>query len=331
MIFIFSYSVIPLFQAFVPERYADYNIFLIPFVENCDITQYPKRDGITLNSDNVTATHDGIYQPTRDPLKWWFNCLSYNLTGTPKLIPVLFNIGLMPLVYLLTITITKDRFVSFIALIAFSYNPLYSNWIGSGLYDQIWSFFLVLSVLMIFKIKDQDISTIPLLLSISAKTLTLMYFPSWIFTILNSGKSKKQILKLFLFTTLLFILVFVFLYFHQDDLFGGSIGFHPERLHEAIWGNWEMLWLEIPFLLIFTLLSVNFIPINPSPNRKLCAIWILNSLITTPIIFLFTNQIQFVYRFVPLAVFMSIFIAITIKDSITFFIENRKYRLPKSK
>lgn len=53
----------------------------------------------------------------------------------------------------------------------------------------------------------------------------------------------------------------------------------------------------------------------------LCIVWILNSFATTPLIFLFTNQFQFVYRFVPLAVFMSIFIGIVIIEMGNFIKE----------
>lgn len=328
VLFIIITSVPAIVQSYQPDPQPDYNIFIIPYVKNCHILQYPQRDGYTLNSDNVTATHNGKYAPTRDPLKWWMNCVSYKVTGSPKLIPILFNIGLMPLVYLLTKSLTKDHLIALIALIAFGNNPLYHDWIGNGTYDQVWSFFLVLSLYILFKQKGIDFSPVTLALSMTAKSLTVMYLPAWLFTIKHTQKTRKEKIELSLIIIggLLFIIGYLVIIKHVDPI-GGSFGFFPGNWHDIVYRDLEMLWPEIPFLMIFTLLSVNFLPLSPSPHRKLCAIWILNSLITTPIIFLFTTQFQFVYRFVPLAVFMSIFIAITINDIGKFIVENRINRL----
>lgn len=332
LLFMVAMSIPALAQSYKPDPQPDYNIFVIPFVQNCHVTKYPERDGYDLNKDNVTATHNGNYQPTRDPLKWWINCVSYKLTASPKLIPILFNIGLMPLVYLITINLTKDRLTSLISLIAFGNNPLYHDWIGSGTYDQVWAFFLVLSIYIILKNKETSFFTpITLVLSMAAKSLTAMYLPSLIYTIFKSPSDKKKKIELtaLCIGTLIFIAGYLVLFKHVDPV-SSSYGFFPENWHDAAYRNWEMLWPEIPFLMIFTLLNVNFQPLQPSPHRKLCAIWILNALITTPIIFLFTTQFQFVYRFVPLAVFMSIFIAITINDLGQFILDYKLNRLPKN-
>jgi len=321
-------SVPAIAQSYTPDPQPDYNIFIIPFVQNCHVQHYPLRDGVTLNADNVTATHDGKYKPTRDPLKWWVNCLSYKVTGSPKLIPILFNIGLMPLVYLLTLQLTKDRLVSLIALIAFTNNPLYHDWLSSGTYDQVWSFFLVLSIYIVFKQKEIDMSPITLLLSMAAKSLTAMYLPAWLYTIWKTPKNRKEKITLSVICVGSLLLILGYVHFTNTNPFGGIFGFFPGNWHDAAYRDFEMLWPEVPFLMIFTLLSVNFEPVNPSPYRRLCAIWILNALITTPIIFLFTTQFQFVYRFVPLAVFMSIFIAITINDLGKFFVDYKLNKLP---
>lgn len=308
---------------------SDTTAFMIPYVQKCHVMQYPQRENYNV-IDNKTVSYTGDFSPTREPLKWWINCLSYKTTGSFKLIPVLFNIGLMPLVYLLTLELSKDRLVSLISLIAFTNNPLYHDWIGSGTYDQVWSFFLILSVYLIFKSKEAIASPFTIIISTAAKILTLMYLPAFFYTIKQSKLSRREKIILPLACIGAVLLVGAFVLEHtKGDLIGSAIGFYPQNWHDAAYHNWEMLWPEIPFLMIFTLLSVNFVPVHPSPWRKLCAIWILNALITTPIISLFTNQIQFVYRFVPLAVFMSIFISITINDIGKFVLDYKINRLPK--
>lgn len=311
----------------IPDPYPDYNIFIIPFVENCHLSKYPERDGVILNPDNVTATHSGQYTPTRDPLKWWVNCLSFKITNNPKIIPVFFNIGLMPLVYLLALNLTRDRFLSLISLIAFCLNPLYYNWISSGTYDQVWSFFLLLSMYLLFKTKKSTLSPFSLALSIAAKSLTLLYLPAWLYSLKELVTNKKIKLEIIMILASIILVTLIFLSKSQINIIGGTIGFYPNHLHDVTWGNWELLWPEIPFIMVFFLISVNFRPLHPSPNRNICLVWMLNALLTTPLIYLFTNQFQFVYRFVPLAVFMSIFISITINDLGKFIIDNKLNRI----
>lgn len=329
ILFIIAMSIPAIAQSYAPDPQPDYNIFIKPFVEQCHVFKYPQRDGVQLNPDNVTATHSGKFQPSRDPLKWWINCVSYKVTGSPKLIPILFNIGIMPLVYLLTFAMTNRRLVSMIALIAFANNPLYHDWLGSGTYDQVWSFFLVLAIYFLIKQKKSDNAVISLILSIAAKSYTFMFLPAWLYTIKTCSIKNSNKILWAIISIIGLSLIIGYVYLLNHDPIGGRIGFFPNNGHDIVYRNLEMLWPEIPFLMIFTMLSVNFQPLVPSPYRRLCAIWILNSLITTPIIFLFTTQFQFVYRFVPLAVFMSIFIAITIKDTAQFIIDNRLNRIPR--
>lgn len=310
-----------IYQAWQPDPQPDFNMFVIPFVAHCNIFEYPQRDGYILTS-NTTALHDGSYHPTRDPLKWWFNCLSYKVFNTPKLVPIFFNIGLMPLVYLLSMQLTRDKLISLIAFGAFTANPLYSQWVTSGTYDQVWSFFLVLSIYLMYRFKN-NVFGISYLTSLAAKALGLMYLPSLVFSYLNSqrdGKTKTMFLMVVIGSvTVLSILFFGIMPWY----IGGSIGLHMENVHRALYDNVGMLLPEIPFLAIFGYLSMTYKPQIPTPNKLLCAIWIVNAFLTTPIIYLFTNQFQFVYRFVPLAVFMSIFIGITIVDISRCYVESR--------
>lgn len=307
---------------------SDTYAFVIPYVQKCHVLQYPQRENYQV-INNATMKYTGDFSPTREPLKWWLNCLSYKTTGSFKLIPVLFNIGLMPLVYLLTLQFTKDRLVSLISLVAFTSNPLYHDWIASGTYDQVWSFFLILSIYILFKSKEWIATPLTLILSMAAKALTAMYLPAIFYTIKQTKHDRKTKILASLLCVAAILLVIGYVIEQKVNLVGAATGFYPQNWHDAAYHNWEMLWPEIPFLMIFTLLSVNFVPVHPSPWRKLCAVWILNALITTPVISLFSMQIQFVYRFVPLAVFMSIFIAITINDVGKWIVDYKLNRLQK--
>jgi len=322
LLIILTQSVFPLMQAWSPDPEPDYKYFIIPYVQTCNPFEYPERQNYTKTIVIVDGQEmvipeyqTGVFEPTRNPLKWWLNCVSYKIFDTPKLVPIFFNISLMPLVYLLTVQLTKDRFIGLLALGAFVANPLYSNWISSGIYDQVWSFFLILSVYLMYRFKDGGLPYLSFFVSLTAKTLGLLYLPAWFYSYIKTESSKTRKI---MFTFILFALlacVFIISGGKLQWFTGGELGFHPENEHDIIYRNFEMLWEIVLPLVFFVLLSTNFRPEHPSPLRLLCVIWMVNGLFTTVIIYLFSNQFQFVYRFVPFAVFMSIFVAVVFVDT----------------
>ena len=315
-------SINSVFQAWTPDPQPDYNLVVLPSVKGCDVLQYPQTENNQL-LPNGTVIDTHTKQPSRDPLKWWMNCLSYQATGSPKLIPIFFNLALMPLVYLLTLQLTKDKLISFIAFTAFFFNPLYKDWINSGTYDQVWSFFLILSVYVNFKFRNTANSIVLFLVSLTAKPLGILYIPSILYG-LKDNKTYIGITTLLLLGVIAGIIVSVVIFYPEKitHALGGSIKLNLDYQH-AFTDNFGMLAYEIPFLMIFGYVSWKYSPKQPSPIRKLCAVWMINAWLTTTIIYLFSTQFQFVYRFVPLAVFMSIFIAITINDVGKWYIESK--------
>ena len=306
-------------QAWIPDPQPDYQLEVMPTVQHCSLASYPT-SALDALDKNGNGYFTGKFTTARDPLKWYLNCLSFKVFGTPKLIPIFFNVGLIPLFYLLAKELTKDKMVTLIALLAFVANPLYTQWIASGTYDQTWSFFLILSAYLILKSKSY-LSIPSFMLSITAKTLGFLYLPSFVYMVWVHTKDRLITIGLVLVCLVPFVVI------ASDPsssfIFGGELGFHPENFHSAFVDNFGMLAYELPFLMIFGYLSWKYPPKKPNPARKLCAVWIVNAWFITTIIYLFSNQFQFVYRFVPLAVFMSIFIAITINDLARYYIEQK--------
>ena len=323
-------STTTIIQAWLPESYPDYSELIIPSVQKCNPLHYPITESVTLGpNDTVIDLHQT--HPSRDPLKWWLNCFSYKTFGTPNLVPIFFNLGLMPLVYLLTVKLTNNKLIGLFSFIAFVSNPLYNNWMTSGTYDQVWSFFLILSIYLMYKFKKiGTISAIfSFITSLTAKALGVMYLPSILYSYWKTENSPKMKLLLLLSTLVICVSLAELFMNKTSFIFGGTLGFHPENLSIAASRDFEMLFPELPFLGTFFLIAFYFKPKESLQAKKTSAIWILNALLTTPIIFLFTNQFQFVYRFVPLAVFMSIFIGITIVEAGKFIIEAKLRRKSK--
>lgn len=325
-----SYSGQALLHAWEADPQPDYNIFMVPFLNHCNPLQYPQRDGYALQPDNLTAIHNGVYSDTRDPLKWWVDCASWDWLGHSKILPIIFSIGLMPLVYLLSVELTKDRIIGLLSLSAFVMNPLYTDWISSITYDQEWSFFLILSTYLMFKAKS--IGAIPsFMLGIAAKGLGLLYLPVWLYTLWHSNQSRTvRVLSIGIMLGATVSIGFILLP-RAEHFVGGAIGFYPDHANDALMRNFDMFWPEIPFLMAFAGINATFHAKSRPANKKVVILWMISALITTPLIYLFTTQFVFVYRFVPFAVFMSIFFAMVIVETGNFVLESRLNVKPREK
>lgn len=267
--------------------------FVLPYVFMCELNEFPDL---------------GEGENQRNPLKWWLNCLSFKLTDNYKLIPGIFGIAIMPLVYLLGSYLTNDRFIGFVALLSFTLNPLYTDWATQGTYDQVWAFFFVLSLVFLFK-KKTPASILSMVVSISAKAMAGLMLPVYLYTMYQQPDNKKYVwLTIILVGIAALIGVLVF----EIDPVGNSIGFYPERWDEAVFRNISLFWQIIPVLALFIVLNRNFIPHQKMMNQKLVALWMGAFFMINPFVYFFTMQDTYSYRYVPLAAFMSVFIGMTL-------------------
>lgn len=318
---IITHSIPVILQAWTPDKEPDYYLEILPSVQKCNILQYPVTESNTL-LNNGTVIDNGYTHQARDPLKWWLNCFSYKETGTPKLIPIFFNLALMPLVYLIAVKLTNNKLIGLLSFCAFILNPLYSQWVSSGTYDQVWSFFLILSFYLIYRFKFTTYPILSFCISIAAKALGFMYLPVLLYSYYKTKEKhlSKNVIICFIVIAVIFSSAVILL---SPGIIGGKIGFYPDHFKDAIYGNVTMLLPELVILVMFVYVSMVYKPKVSQYSKKIPLLWILNALLTTPIIYLFTNQFQFVYRFIPLAVFMSIFIAITITDLFNYILEKK--------
>lgn len=281
----------------------DTPFFLLPYVYSCDPLQIPMRD-------------DAF---TRNPVKWWLNCASYQWFDNYKLLPAAFGIGIMPLVYLLGSYMTNDRLVGLFSLAAFINNPLYTDWATSGIYDQTWAFFSVLSLVLVFKNKFH-LSIISYLVSFAAKSMVVLYLPVYLYTLWKQSHDQYYLI---IFSAVFGLMGFVALTFLGiDGIVGNSIGFHPERWEDAVFRNIGLFWQVIPFA-VFIIISRTFVPKKIMPNMRLAALWMLAIFLENPLIYFFTLQDTYSYRYVPLAALMSVYVGMTIVQAGNWFVETR--------
>lgn len=288
----------------VQDKEPDTWYFVLPYVFDCDVTKLP-------------SFYEGANQ--RSPLKWWLNCISFKLTDNYKLIPGVFGIAIMPLVYLLGYYITNDRFIGFVSVLSFTANPLYTDWATQGTYDQVWAFFFILSLVFLFKRKAPS-SIISLIVSISAKAMAGLMLPVYLYTMYQQSENKKYVwLTIGLVTAAALIGVLVL----EINPIGNSLGFYPERWDEAVFRNISLFWQIIPILALFIVLNRNFIPHQKMPNQKIVSLWMGAFFLINPFVYFFTMQDTYSYRYVPLAAFMSVFIGMTLVNIGNWFTERQ--------
>ena len=282
----------------------DYYVSILPYVFSCDIADMPpERYG----------------EPTRNPIKWWLNCASFTFFENPKVLPMFFNIGVMPLVYFLGYYLTNDRLIGLIALQAFLINPLYSDWQTNGTYDQTWSFFLLLSVVLMLRFKSSGKAWLVYITSIASKSMSILYAPLLIITEWVATKNKRSVILFSVLTGLMMLYAFTML----GTLVGNSVGFFPENWEQAVFRNISLFWQIIPGLLALFGINAVFHAKTKPENKKLVILWMVGIFLMTPVIHLFTQQLTFSYRYVPFAAFMSVYAGMVLVELGNFVTETR--------
>jgi hypothetical protein len=289
------------------DEYPDYYYTTLPRAFDCNLNELPD---------------------SRNIIKWYLHCLSFNVTGYPNAFLMPFAPLCIPLVYLLGFYLTKDRMIGLLSILAMIFNPLYSNWTTTGTYDQVWTFFILLSIVLLYK--SNTGSFISLGLAMFAKSFSIAFFPLWVYSHYKIKKNYKVIL---IASSIFIIGIGVIIY---SDLLkttiGAPVGFFTENIEAALFTNIGIFWEVLPALAIAASLSLQFKSKIPIPNKRLVSIWLIYILGTTPVIHLFTMQGTFGYRYVIFAAFMSIFISMTLVQFGNWFIElvMKKTKLPNS-
>ena len=297
--------------------------YATPLVQELDDVE-PFADyyyGVLLNYITCNPTQlDKINIHQNAFLRYWFNCFSEKVLGNDRVVPFAFSIGLVYLVYLLGHYITKDRIIGLISSTAFSINPLLTMYDTSPTYDQIWAFFVILSVVLLYK--KPFLTPLVYPLAIASKILAISYLPVFVYTILSEPiKHKKLTLGLLVLVITIGIITVMALGPEY------KLGFHPERLGVAVLQLLIHLTVLLPILGIFALFLVMFKAKTKIIGTRIVYVWMIWILLTTLMIFVFSGHMQYSYRYVPFAAFMSVFIGISIVNFGNKVVE----MLPRSK
>ena len=255
---------------------------------------------------------------SRGFLKYWMNCFSYEYVGHDRIIPIIASISIVYFTYVLANTITNNRIIGLISMGAVSVNPLLTMFDSSPTYDQVWAALFLFSVFLLYKKPVIGIVSFPL--SIISKVLAVAYLPGMILNILIDNRIKHR--KKILLSTIPIAITSVFVLFYFGV--GNTIGLYPERLLDGFLRIFESIWTIFPVVIGAIVVDRFFMSKEKPQGKKVVLVWIACILLTTPMIYLFTeSQYQFGYRFVPFAVFFSIYLGMVCVQLGNFITETR--------
>jgi hypothetical protein len=290
------------------ETYEDYAMYLIPFYERCTLTKF----------EHFEENNGGIY---RNSLKSWLNCLGYQAFTNDRILPSLFSLGCVYLVYLLGHSMSKDRIVGLIAASALMTSPLLTKFDTSPTYDQAWAFFFLLSMVLLYRMPKASPLVYPL--AIFSKVYSIAFIPMYAYTAYKNGRDLRWILGGVI------ILGFVGSVIALTLGVGTPLGFHPERFTESGLRIFEVLWPVLPVFALFFGLDVIFKG-RYNESRNLVLLWLFGIMMTIPVVYVFSNQWMFGYRFVPFAAFLGIYVGMTMTKLGSIFLQY-KLRVPNHK
>ncbi len=278
--------------------YPDYNDHVVPFLETCSLTELPER-----------PNEKGDPSLTRSPLKWYSICASYQIFNNENVIPFLFSIGLLPLVFHLGYRVSgNSSIVGMIALLIVVSSSTFYKWDTSATYDQSWAFFLFLALNMLYW--KPRLMPVAFFASVVSKGLTLAYLPMLLYHMWVEWQQYKNpmwVLASSLFIIIPIAVVVAVLYStNQFGIIGASLSFNLAELIEGFW-IWIFYFGDIHVQYGIPLVIVILVILrNKIHNADVIGFWMVGILATVPLILGFTDQLIHPYRFVPLLAFFGI-------------------------
>ena len=134
---------------------------------------------------------DEYGQPYQRALfKFYQFCLSEYIFGNHKIITFVESIGIIILVYLITVHYTKKPYTGIIAALLIAGTHTFLDNAPTGYNSTEWVFFLLLSVFMAYK--KPALTGVFFAITLFAKAITLFYLPFIVWIILKSDETKRN-------------------------------------------------------------------------------------------------------------------------------------------
>jgi len=235
-------------------------------------------------------------------LRYFLLSSSMILFENYKVIPFLASITLLITTYLITKTITKNRFAGLVSMVLVLQSNLFLSFDTSITYSNFWILFYLLSLYLVTRI--WFISPILFGASIFCKVLTAAFAPMSIFFILNSDIPKNN--KIIIVAVLVTLLIA-----------GGIMytGVESDVGEEFRWDEFWTGFTSFAFQMRFDVITVLFLlPLifglfvisKNNKHANSISILITGILLTAPLLTGITEQTNQPYRFIPIIVFFAV-------------------------
>ena len=288
-----------------------YTIATIPEFEKNeefdDFTTMEERLKLSILVDRFTIedviNKNPNYSIAEPHVKYTLLIISEKIFEDFRVIAFFASVSLLLLTYLVTESITKNRFAGLISLILVIQSNLFLSFDTSAVYSNFWILFYLLSLYVITKVWFAS----PILFGVSifCKMLTAVFAPMSIFFILNSDISKNQ--KIIMTSSMIVLLAvggIVFLGTQESDKVSS---FETDRFWEGFTSfAFQMRLDPLTILFLIPLIFGLFLSSKKFKHANSISILIAGVLLSGPILAGMTDQTNQPYRFIPLIVFFAI-------------------------
>jgi hypothetical protein len=288
-----------------------YTIATIPEFEKNeefdDFTTMEERLKLSILVDRFTIedviNKNPNYSIAEPHVKYTLLIISEKIFEDFRVIAFFASVSLLLLTYLVTESITKNRFAGLISLILVIQSNLFLSFDTSAVYSNFWILFYLLSLYVITKVWFAS----PILFGVSifCKMLTAVFAPMSIFFILNSDISKNQ--KIIMTSSMIVLLAvggIVFLGTQESDKVSS---FETDRFWEGFTSfAFQMRLDPLTILFLIPLIFGLFLSSKKFKHANSISILIAGVLLSGPILAGMTDQTNQPYRFIPVIVFFAI-------------------------
>ena len=258
--------------------------------------------------DNRFTVEDAIsgnqnYSLAEPHVKYSLLLISEKVLGDFRIIAFLVSISLLILTYLVTETITKNKFAGLVSLLLVIQSNVFLSFDTSAVYSNFWILFYLLSLYVV--VKMWFATPVLFVISIFCKMIVGIFAPMSIFFIFNSEIPKNQ--KLFLSSIIVILLVIGGIVFLGTQESEKLTSFKIDRFWEGFASFAFQMRLDyITILFLVPLIFGLFLSSKKFKHANSISILITGVLLSGPILAGITDQTNQPYRFIPLIVFFAI-------------------------
>lgn len=263
------------------ETYPDYTDNVEPFLESCSIEEFPIK---------------------RSALKWYTICLSHELFGNERIIPLFESLILLMLTFIFASQVTKNHYAGTLAVFVLATSGIFLKFDTTSTYDQTWSVLLLASFIM--ALRSHWSSSVLFFLSIIAKPYSFIFLPMIIWFILRTKKRKIPMIASYLFPSVFILFLFITV---SSPIFsmGNPININQDEFIEGLY-SWffyfdsDWIILTLPFIIILLAKKIK----SKIQYSDAILFSILLCIFSVSLIHGLTDQLHHAYRFSMLIIFL---------------------------